>query len=114
MDQLIKMVAALAMTTKASTGSLSARMDGIQVQSAKHSQFLKPAEPAMVGKDDVNESDPLSENMESRDSTDDSPSSARSRSSHYRRSERYFKSRSNTKCPELSATEVNDMVVVTS
>ena len=115
MNQLMQMVTALAMTAKANTESLSASMDIIQEQSAKHSQFLKPAEPAVVGKDDVKELDPLPENVESEssDSKYESSSSARSRSSHYRR-ERYFKSRSNTKCPELSATEINDMVVVTS
>ena len=71
----------------------------------------------MAGKDDVKESDPLSENVESSDSKCDSSSSASSRSSHDRRRERrarYDKSRSNSKCQELSATEINDMVVVTS
>ena len=92
-------------------------MNDIQEQSAKRSQSLKQAEPAMAGKDDVKESDPLPENVESSDSKCDSSNSASSRSSHDRQRERrarYDKSRSNSKCPELSATEINDTVVVTS
>ena len=96
---------------KADNEAMKARMDGIQEKPVRLSQFLKPAEPATVTKDGVNESDPLSENVESSDSKDDSSSSARSRSSRHRH-ERYFNRRSTTKCPELLASEINDMVVV--
>ena len=120
LNQLMKTVTDLVMTTqlnrrdmKADNEALNARMDGIQEKPAKHSQLLKPAEPATVAKDDVNESGPLSENVESSDSKDDSSSSARSRSSRHRH-ERYFNRRSTTKCPELLASEIHDMVVVTS
>ena len=50
---------------KADNEAMKARMDGIQEKPVRLSQFLKPAEPATVTKDGVNESDPLSENVES-------------------------------------------------
>ena len=96
---------------KSDNEAMKARMDGIQEKPVRLSQFLKPAEPATFTKDCSNEPDPLSENVESSDSGDDS-SSMRSRSS--RRRHDHGSRRPSAKCPELAAVDINSMVVIHS